>query len=283
MLFKLSEKNHEIAFSAVGNVLSWYCYALFMPFFTIISKVFFRTESGGELKFLAFLAFSAALFTRPLGASIFGPIGDEYGRRKSIMFSIILMSLPTLLIAFMPSYASIGIMAPIIIIICRGLQGISMGGEYAAAMIHLVEQAPNNLRGFYGCLVDAGTQIGIFLGSQSLVFLCAHLSEPDLESFGWRIPFFCGILLIPVAFMVPKEKKVVKAKKTSIKRLFTTHRREMIHTMSVTAFSAISFYTLIAFLPIYFTSNRFVTLKEAAQCSVSAAIVMTAVILSVGY
>jgi MHS family proline/betaine transporter-like MFS transporter len=162
-------------------------------------------ENAVHREILSFLILSVGLFMRPFGAAIFGPIGDKFGRQKAISISILLMAIPTFCMGLLPNYSQIGVWAPISLVFLRALQGISLGGEYTAAMVHLVEKAPSNRRCFYGSLSDAGSQIGVLLGSQVLVMLHSFFSDGEVYSFGWRIPFFLAVLLVPFAFLVPND------------------------------------------------------------------------------
>ena len=282
-MFKIDVKKHESLIGALGNVLEWYDYALAMPLTVVLLKQFFPESSSAWVKILGGLIVSMGLFTRPLGAFIFGPIGDKFGRQKAISFSVLLMAIPTFLIGVLPGYDQIGVWAPILLIFFRILQGISMGGEYTAAMVHIVEKAPANKRGFYGSWTDVGNQVGVLLAGQSVVWLHSFFSESAVYSFAWRIPFLCGILLVPFAFLVPNQAPEKGSEKTSIIKLLLEYKKEVLCTISITAFSAIAFYTLWTFIPYYLVSENLLTLKEAAACGAAASLVATVAIMFGGY
>jgi MHS family proline/betaine transporter-like MFS transporter len=222
---------------------------------------------------------------RPLGAAILGPVGDKFGRRKAISVSILLMAIPTVCMGLIPNYEKIGILAPILLILLRAMQGISLGGEYAAAMIHLVECAPPGKRGFYGSLSDAGSQIGVLLSGQALVLLYAFFSPDEIYSFAWRIPFLFAVLLLPFAFLIPNNVpgKNKDKPKESIFKALKTYKKEVVCTVAVTSFSAVGFYTLLSFFPYYLVSNNILSLKEATTCSVYSTLIMIISILIGGY
>ncbi|MDR0631689.1 MAG: MFS transporter [Holosporaceae bacterium] len=283
-MFRIDVEKYESSIEFVGNILEWYNFALFMPFLHILSREFFPLENVVHREALSFLALSAGLFMRPFGAAILGPIGDKFGRRRAISISIILMAIPTMCIGLLPNYNQIGVLAPVLLIILRAMQGISLGGEYTAAMVHLVERAPQNKQGFYGSLSDAGSQIGVLLGGQSLVFLYSFFSREEICSFAWRIPFLFAIALIPFAFLVPNNFSTSKNKSSeSIFKSLKTYRKEVVCTVSITAFSAVGFYTLLTFLPYYLVSSDVLSLKEAAICSVYSTLAMIIFILIGGY
>jgi MHS family proline/betaine transporter-like MFS transporter len=195
-----------------------------------------------------------------------------------------MMVVPTVCIGLLPNYNQIGICAPILLILFRALQGISLGGEYTTAMVHLVERAPRHRRGFYGSFTDAGSQAGVLLGSQSLVFLYVFFSQEEIYSYAWRIPFLIAIILAPFAFLVPPNvSDGSNAPRRSIFKTLMSYKKEVICTLSITAFSAVGFYTLLTFLPFYLVSGNILTLKEATTCSMHSTLVMTASILVGGY
>ncbi|MDR1561350.1 MAG: MFS transporter, partial [Holosporaceae bacterium] len=281
-MFKV--RKHETLISALENVLEWYSFALFMPFLHVISEQFFPLENVTYRKLLTFFAMSIGLFMRPCGAMIFGPIGDKFGRQKAISLSVLLMAVPTFCIGILPSYSQLGIAAPVILIILRALQGISMGGEYTTAMVHLVERAPENKRGFYGSWSDAGSQVGVLIGGQALIMLYIFFSEVEIYSFAWRIPFLLGIVLVPFAFSIPNIDLSKKNKpKDSIFNTLMKHKKEVGCTMAITAFSAVVFYTLFTFFPYYLISHHILSLKQATTCSVMTNIVMIVTIFCAGY
>jgi MHS family proline/betaine transporter-like MFS transporter len=283
-MFKVNLRKYETIVSALGNIFEWYSFALFMPFLAVISKQFFPLENAAYARLLTFFALSVGLFMRPFGAVIFGPIGDKFGRQKAISFSILLMAVPTVCIGLVPNYHDIGIAAPVILVFLRALQGISLGGEYTAAMVHIVERAPSNRRGFYGSWSDGGSQIGVLIGGQALVMLYSFYGESEIYSFAWRLPFLLAIVLLPFAFMVPDQD--ARAKKKSKEPLFKTvleHKKEAGCTIAITAFSAVGFYTLFTFLPYYLVSNNVLSLKCATQCSIAANMIVIVFILLFGY
>lgn len=281
---KIEVKKHESLIGALGNVMEWYDFALIMPMNVVLIEQFFPSNAPLWIKMLGVWIVSMGLFTRPLGALIFGPIGDKFGRQKAISISILLMAIPTFLMGLLPGYSKIGILSPILFLFLRILQGISMGGEYTAAMVHIVEKAPNNRRGFYGSWTDAGNQVGVMLAAQSVVWLHHFFSEGEVYFFAWRIPFLLGILLVPFAFLIPKqEKKESSAPKNSIFKMLMDHKKEVFCTVSITAFSAVSFYTLWTFLPSYLVTQGILNLKQSAACGAGASIISLVSILGAGY
>lgn len=281
---KINVKKHESLIGALGNIMEWYDFALVMPMTVVLMDQFFPSNASLWLKMLGGWIVPMGLFSRPLGALVFGPIGDKFGRQKAISISILLMAIPTFLMGILPGYDQIGVWAPVLFMFLRILQGISMGGEYTAAMVHIVEKAPSNKRGFYGSWTDAGNQVGVMLAAQSVVWLHHFFSEGEVYYFAWRIPFLCGILLVPFAFLIPKqEKKESDAPKNSIFKMLMDHKKEVFCTVSITAFSAVSFYTLWTFLPNYLVIKGILNLEQSATCAAGASIVSLVSILGAGY
>ena len=281
---KIDLKKNESLIGALGNVMEWYDFALVMPMSVVLIEQCFPNNASLWVRMLGGWIVSLGLFTRPVGALIFGPIGDKFGRQKAISLSILLMAIPTFLMGLLPGYSEIGILSPILFVFLRVLQGISMGGEYTAAMVHVVEQAPSNRRGFFGSWTDAGNQVGVVFSTQAVVLLHYFFSESDVYSFAWRIPFLFGIFLVPFAFLIPKqEKKNSNSSKKSLFKMLFAHKKEVFCTVSITAFSAVSFYTLWTFLPNYLVTNGILKLEQAAKCGSMASIASLVSILGAGY
>ena len=269
-MIKKSQRS-ELIVSALGNVLMWYNYALFMPFLPILSKQFFPIDDVMLCSSVSFLALSTGLFARPLGAAIFGPIGDKIGRGKAISLSILLMAVATFCIGFTPNYSRIGVWSPILLIFFRILQGASLGGGYTSAMVNLVELAPSNRRGFFGSWTDVGSQIGVLFSAQLLVILYFFFSESEIYNFSWRLPFIFSIILVPFAFTISNKKEELeceayKTPEKSIIKMLCECKKEVMCTIAITAFSATGFYTLLSFLPFYLEREGILTLKETAVC-----------------
>ncbi|MDR3156003.1 MAG: MFS transporter [Holosporaceae bacterium] len=296
-MIKISkQKKINLAVGSLGNVLSWYSFSLFMPFLPIISKRFFPIEDPALCSTVSFLALSIGLFMRPVGSMIFGPIGDLIGRKKALFLSILFMAVPTVCIGLLPSYNQIGIMSPLLLLVFRACQGVSLGGEYTAAMVHLVESAPAHRRGFFGSWSDVGLQIGVLGSMNSLLLLHCFFSELEIYDFAWRIPFILGIVLIPFAFYfynenepaaapaaIAKEERKESRKVCKIVRELLENKPAVFCTIAVTSFSAVGFYTLFTFLPYHLVREKMLTLKESTFCCACASLAITTTVLGCGY
>jgi len=181
--------------SMIGNGLEWYDYALYGHLATLISFHFFPTANPFVSLIATFGVFAAGFAMRPLGAIIFGYIGDRYGRKVSLTSSILLMAIPTGLLGILPTYETIGIWAPILLTIIRLLQGIAIGGEFSGSIIYVVEHSPANKRGLAGSTSIMSLMIGVLLGSGVASLFAELMSKADFESYGWRIPFIIGFFI----------------------------------------------------------------------------------------
>ncbi|MEV7663674.1 MFS transporter [Paenarthrobacter sp. NPDC089316] len=152
----------------------------------------------------SFATFAVGFAGRPIGAAIFGHIGDKFGRKPALLVSIIIMSSSTLFIGFLPGYSTIGLAAPIILVLLRILQGISLGGQWAGATLLSIEQAPRHRRGLYGALPQIGITIGMITGTLVFLFMGEVTTNEQFLSWGWRVPFLLTVVMFPIAFIVHK-------------------------------------------------------------------------------
>jgi MHS family proline/betaine transporter-like MFS transporter len=177
----------------IGNGLEWYEYALYAYVVTIISKLFFPAGDQSAHLLATLGIFAVGFVARPFGGILFGVIGDRYGRRAALVASIFLMAIPTGCIGLLPTYAQVGIAAPILLTFLRIMQGLSLGGEFSGSMTFLVEHSPSNKRGLVGALSVASLIVGFLLGSLLATLINALLGEARFEAWGWRIPFLLGV------------------------------------------------------------------------------------------
>src|SRR5262244_3803269 len=168
----------------IGNVLEWYDFAIYGYFATQIGRNFFPHEDAVAQLLSAFGVFAIGYLMRPIGGVIVGHIGDRFGRRAALTFSVTAMAIPTFLIGLLPGYRTIGLLAPIGLTLLRMVQGLSVGGEYTSSMVFLVEHAPDGRRGMMGALASSGASGGILLGSAVGAGFAASMSDATLEAWG---------------------------------------------------------------------------------------------------
>lgn len=187
-------KQNPIA-SIIGNVLEWYDFAVFGYLAPIISCQFFPSEDKMAALIKTFGVFAIGYVIRPLGGIIFGQIGDRYGRKKALIASVAMMAIPTTLVGCLPTYAQVGILAPILMLALRILQGFSVGGELIGSISYLVEVAPPNRRGYLGSWSLFSAVTGILLGSIAGVIVHSIIPADALRAWGWRLPFLAGLII----------------------------------------------------------------------------------------
>ena len=193
-----------IAASSVGTIIEWYDFFIFGSLATIISTQFFPKENP-VAAFLATLAtFSAGLVVRPLGALVFGKMGDMIGRKYTFMITLVLMGGSTVAIGLVPTYESIGFVAPLIVLILRLVQGLAIGGEYGGAATYVTEQSPLNQRGFWTSWIQASTGIAFILSISVILLTKSLMDSSSWESWGWRIPFLVSVFMVTVSVYMRK-------------------------------------------------------------------------------
>ncbi|QKW30740.1 MFS transporter [Streptomyces seoulensis] len=175
--------------SALGNCMEWFDFGVYSYLAAIIGKVFFPGASPGAQVISSFATFAAAFVVRPLGGLVFGPLGDRLGRQKVLATTMIMMAIGTFAIGLIPSYATIGIAAPVLLLLARMVQGFSTGGEYGGATTFVAEYSPDRRRGFLSSWLDFGTFVGYALGSALVTVLNLALTDAQMLAWGWRVPF----------------------------------------------------------------------------------------------
>jgi MFS family permease len=190
-----------IAASSVGTMFEWYDFYLYGSLAGIIAKQFFSALNPTSGYIVALMAFAAGFFVRPFGALLFGRLGDLIGRKYTFLITIIIMGSSTFLVGLIPSYASIGVAAPIILIGLRLLQGLALGGEYGGAATYVAEHAPPDKRGFYTSFIQITATFGLFL-SLIVILVCQTLLGKDFDDWGWRIPFWLSFFLLLVSVYI---------------------------------------------------------------------------------
>ena len=234
----------------IGNVMEWYDFAVYGFFAVTIGKLFFPSENPVVSLIAAFGAFAAGFLVRPVGGIIFGRIGDLAGRQRAMLLSVMAMAIPTVLMGFLPTFHTIGMAAPILLVTLRLIQGLSVGGEYTSSLVFLVETGPQDRRAFSAVWGAWGASAGTLLGS-GVGFLMAALLPPDqLETWGWRVPFILGGCVALVGFLLRQglhAETPVAHSKSPTRDVFTKYRWPMLRVALLNLGFGVAFYTLFVY------------------------------------
>ena len=212
--------------ASVGTVFEWYDFYLYGSLATYITRHFFSGVNETTGYIFALLAFAAGFAVRPFGALIFGRLGDKWGRKNTFLVTMLLMGVSTFAVGLLPSYASVGVIAPIALVTLRLLQGLALGGEYGGAATYVAEHAPPGRRGFYTSWIQTTATVGLFLSLIVILFTRVQLGSEAFGEWGWRLPFLLSGALLAVSLWIrlrlhesPVFQKLVKEGKTSKKPL----------------------------------------------------------------
>ncbi|ACO75110.1 metabolite MFS transporter, MHS family [Laribacter hongkongensis HLHK9] len=265
---KLALRRAAVA-SFIGNFVEWFDYASYGYLAAVIAVVFFPEADKTAGLLAAFAVFAISFLIRPVGGIFWGHIGDRIGRRNALSWSILIMSGATFCIAFLPSYASIGMWAPILLLVIRMVQGFSASGEYAGASAFLAEYAPTGKRGLYCSIVPASTAAGLLFGSLFVAGMHMFLTLEQIHDWGWRVPF---LLAAPFGLIgryirvhlqdTPKFRQMEEAlekreveNKVPIHDLLGKYRAKVIIAFGVTCLNAVAFYTILSYMPTYLSAE----------------------------
>jgi MFS family permease len=242
--------------ASVGTVFEWYDFYLYGSLATYITRHFFSGVNETTGYIFALLAFAAGFAVRPFGALIFGRLGDLWGRKNTFLVTMLLMGLSTFAVGLLPSYASIGVLAPVALITLRLIQGLALGGEYGGAATYVAEHAPPGRRGFYTSWIQTTATAGLFLSLVVILFTRLQLGTDDFAAWGWRLPFLLSGVLLGVSLWIrlrlnesPVFQRLVKEGKTSRKPLtdaFANKRNlrlVILALVGLTAGQAVVWYT----------------------------------------
>ena len=243
----------------VGNALEWYDFAIIGFLAPQIGRNFFPSDDPLLSLFGAFGVFAAAFLARPAGGLLFGYIGDRYGRKKSLQLSVMFMAVPTFLVGLLPTYGQIGVLAPVLLVLLRMAQGLSVGGELVGSIAFVAENAPARHRGYYCSWTFASEYGGMMLGSLFAAGLSLGLSAQSMDAWGWRLPFLSGVLIALVAIWMRKglsETPVfldMEAKKrvgrNPVAEAFQLVPERIIHMFFLVILVGAGFYTVFIWWP----------------------------------
>ena len=196
------EEKKVIFASSLGTVFEWYDFYLYGSLAAIIAKQFFSGLDPSAAFIFALLAFAAGFIVRPFGALVFGRLGDMIGRKYTFLVTILLMGMSTFIVGLLPNYATIGVAAPVILIVLRMLQGLALGGEYGGAATYVAEHAPHGRRGAYTSWIQTTATLGLFLSLMVILGTRTAIGEAEFAEWGWRVPFIVSILLLGISVWI---------------------------------------------------------------------------------
>ncbi|MEV8556828.1 glycine betaine/L-proline transporter ProP [Streptomyces sp. NPDC051917] len=262
--------------AALGNAMEWYDFGIYSYLASTIGKVFFPSGSDTAQLISSFATFSVAFLVRPLGAMVFGPLGDKIGRRSILAITVIMMAVGTFAIGLIPSHAAIGVVAPALLIFFRLVQGFSTGGEYGGAATFIAEYAPDKRRGFFGSFLEFGTLAGYVGASGLVVVLSGVLSQDQMLHWGWRIPFLVAAPLGLIGLYLrlrldetpafqkleggqvraAEDAAAVETSATAdLGEIFTHHWRPLVLCLALVAAYNVTDYMLLSYMPTYLSDE----------------------------
>jgi MHS family proline/betaine transporter-like MFS transporter len=272
-----AKQRTAIVAAVVGNMLEWYDFAVYGFFVPVISQLFFPAQTPLLRILLTFAVFGVGFVMRPIGAVVFGIYGDRHGRRRALSAVVFLMAFSTLAVGILPTYSAVGVLAPLLLVAARLLQGLSSGGEWGGSAAYLVEYAPDRRRGFIGSWQQVSVGAGFLLGSLSAAVLNSMLSHDAMLSWGWRVPFLFGIVLGGVGAYLrfklddtPKYNEIETHHAVShapLREAFTTHRKPTLIAFGITLHNTVAYYTVLTYMTTYLTSVANLTRSAALWIS----------------
>lgn len=263
-----------ITAASLGNAMEWFDFGVYGFVAYALGKVFFPDANPSVQMIAALGTFSVPFLIRPLGGLFFGMLGDKYGRQKILAITIVIMSISTFCIGLIPSYATIGIWAPILLLLCKMAQGFSVGGEYTGASIFVAEYSPDRKRGFMGSWLDFGSIAGFVMGAGVVVLISSVVGEQNFLDWGWRIPFFLALPLGIIGLYLRHALEETPAfqqhvdtmeqgdreglqdgPKVSFKEIATKHWRSLLTCIGLVISTNVTYYMLLTYMPSYLSHN----------------------------
>ncbi|OJY46802.1 MULTISPECIES: MFS transporter [unclassified Pseudonocardia] len=281
-----------VAGAAMGNAIEWFDYAIYGYLAASIGINFFPEASPTAQRLFVFAGIAIPFILRPLGGVILGPLGDKFGRRRVLATTIVMMSVATFCVGLIPSFTVIGVFAPILLLLCRLVQGFSTGGEYGGAATFIAEYAPDRRRGFFGSFLEFGTLAGTVLGASLATAVQLGLPEESLNSWGWRIPFLIAGPLGLIGFYLrnkledtPAFQHAQASGDTStapFKDVVRSVWPQILILIGFVILLNVADYALLTYMPTYLTQVLGISDTEALLILIGVMLVMMLLIAPVG-
>ncbi|HEX6954651.1 MAG TPA: MFS transporter [Agromyces sp.] len=263
-----SSLRRVVTASMAGTVVEWYEFFLYASAATLVFGTVFFAQTGSALDGIiaAFLTYAVGFIARPLGGIVFGHFGDKYGRKRLLQFSIILVGVATFLMGCLPTYAQIGVLAPILLVVLRFLQGFAVGGEWGGAVLLVAEHSPAKSRGFWASWPQAAVPVGNLLATLVLFVLSSTLSEQAFLDWGWRVAFWLSAVIVfvgwyirtkitdaPIFLQMQAERDAAKAVSYGVFEVVKRYPRGVITAMGLRVAENILYYVVVTFSIVYLT------------------------------
>lgn len=278
--------HRAIAASAIGNATEWFDYGIYAYGVTYISAALFPGEAAQATLF-ALATFAISFLVRPLGGFFWGPLGDKYGRKAVLGITIVMMAAATVGVGLIPSYASIGFWAPVLLVVLRMVQGFSTGGEYGGAAIFMAEYAPDDRRGFYGSFLEVGTLAGFSLGALLMLGFSLLLGDDTMHEWAWRLPFllagplgFVGVYLrsrmaeTPLFREIEEHHEQESSTPVELRHLLSRHLRPLLAMSGLVVALNVVNYTLLSYMPTYLERRLDLTTDAALMVPIAGMLFM---------
>lgn len=292
----ISSSERKVIFaSSLGTVFEWYDFFLYGALAAVISKQFFAGVNETTAFIFALMTFAAGFLVRPFGALLFGRLGDMIGRKYTFLATILIMGVSTFLVGLLPGYASIGIAAPILLVVLRMLQGLAIGGEYGGAAIYVAEHAPDHKRGAYTSWIQVTATAGLLL-SLLVILACRKLTGPAFDDWGWRLPFLLSLALLAISTWIRlsmhespaflKMKAEGKHSKAPLTESFTNWKNLRIvltALFGINGGQAVTFYCAQFYSLFFLTQILKVDSQIATQLLVASLVIAAPLFLYFGY
>jgi MHS family shikimate/dehydroshikimate transporter-like MFS transporter len=251
--------------SMAGSAIEWYDFFVYAAAAALVfNKLFFPSVDPVSGTLLAFSTFAVGFLVRPIGAAIFGHFGDRFGRKPTLVAAMLLMGVATTAIGLLPTYATVGVLAPVLLVVIRMLQGLALGGQWGGAVLLATESAPARKRGFYGSFAQLGVPVALILSNVILLLMTTSLSKEAFLSWGWRVPFLLSIALIGFGLYAQsriEDTPSMKNLQTSVPRtrspfieLLRTHPKAIALAAGATVINGAAYYLLAVYMLSYATS-----------------------------
>jgi len=270
-----------------GNVLEWFDFAIYGFFAVTIGKLFFPAADPVAQVIAAFGVFAVGFLMRPIGGVLLGHIGDKHGRHTAMLISVAAMAIPTFLVGILPTYATLGLAAPIILLLLRMIQGLSVGGEYTTSVVYMIEHTPQSRRGLVGSFAVSGAVLGILLGSAVGALLAAWLEPAQLESWGWRVPFWCGLILGLAGLWLRRTPEIAMNPEPTtanpLKTAWQNHRKVMLQVSGLSMVNATVFYLVFVYVVSWMELVDNLSAARALEINSESMVLLMLVMLASGW